>query len=320
MSRLLLAILLASSSGAFSATLALYRGNTSPGQLEDSSGNGRTLTMVGTVPWSTVSPPEGDHWLGSAFATTNYFSVPTTAVPATGNRGSICFYYLHETQLATAEQVNVINLGTTKYIVLKVLATDLASWDYLQLGGGNNNQNAGSITYAQGVTYICRLEWDNGTSFTGVRYKVNGATILTSGVQVDYGTVFAINIGERAAANRPINGKIDLMQFSDDPNAEFPPAAQSTSPLSPYLKNSNRLNLDPPRFLRLFFCMPSMANAMPANNGVEAVKNNRDFFLAQSRNQAEKLRLDVLAGRVTVTRTPTTVPTPRVTPTLTPRP
>lgn len=69
----------------------LYHGNTSPGQLQDSSGNGRTLIQVGTVPNpSSPTVPEGDRWLGGPFSTSNYYTAPTTVY--TINQGVIAFW------------------------------------------------------------------------------------------------------------------------------------------------------------------------------------------------------------------------------------
>lgn len=66
--------------------LAQYRGNSSPGQLADSSGNGHTLTVVGgagPVPNPTSpTPPEGDRWLvGPSVDGESHFKVPS-AVPS----------------------------------------------------------------------------------------------------------------------------------------------------------------------------------------------------------------------------------------------
>lgn len=74
-----------------------YRGNSAPGQLADSSGNGKTLILHGIVPnAASPTPPEGDRWL--AYKPTgplvNFLEVPTGVFTAAA--GSLVLYFTKE--------------------------------------------------------------------------------------------------------------------------------------------------------------------------------------------------------------------------------
>jgi len=64
--------------------LGEWLGNSSPGQLKDSSGNGRDLTMTGSIPNSTSpTPPEGDRWLGYHPTDGDEMYIPLDAISLT---------------------------------------------------------------------------------------------------------------------------------------------------------------------------------------------------------------------------------------------
>jgi hypothetical protein len=72
--------------------LAHYRGNSSPGQLEDSSGAGNTLTVFGvSVPNpASPTPPEGDRWLvGPSIDGESRLRVPVSVPGAMLLRGTV---------------------------------------------------------------------------------------------------------------------------------------------------------------------------------------------------------------------------------------
>ena len=76
--------------------VAQYRGNSSPGQLVDSSGNGYDLTVIGTsVPNpSSPTPPEGDRWLvGPSVDGVSYLLGPGAVGAGLNTRGSVTGYF-----------------------------------------------------------------------------------------------------------------------------------------------------------------------------------------------------------------------------------
>jgi len=93
--------------------IAQYRGNSSPGQLVDSSGNGYDLVTVGAAVGnpSTPTPPEGDRWLAHVanHLATSYLKAPAAVPSAITAEGSIEGYILPITNGVNANMVFSVN-------------------------------------------------------------------------------------------------------------------------------------------------------------------------------------------------------------------
>lgn len=95
----------------------------------------------------------------------------------------------------------------------------------------------------------------------------------------------------------------------------IPFVSEATTPLSPYLKNSNRLNLNPPKLFNfLWLLKPTQLQAMETNTVLTGRQNQLEFLGARQRNARP-----TATPRTTPTRSPTPVRgTPTVSPTASP--
>jgi len=221
-------------------TYALYRGNVGA-QAADSSGNLRTLTVVGTPGNSTTSPPEGDAWLCSLSSTSDYFKIPLAAIPPSGvsGFGSICFYWNPGNNGTNQQSFHIAGAGY--FSCHNALGGTSLVVEYTKVGGGSGSVTQGGMTL--GVTYAVRVAWTSGN----VALTIEGIGTTNSAFGLDFGTPSdtarnTIGVNSYSGIIWPMtNCKLDLFQLSDDPAAVFPPVSGVTgSLLSPTFMRRRR--------------------------------------------------------------------------------
>lgn len=218
--------------GALNPSLRGYwQGNSELGQLADSSGNHRDLTVVRSV--ANPSEPiafEGDRWLGhDFFSTKGYFIVPPAAVPS-NEKGKfvVAFYHgtmpccgavLHQTILSmrSEDQIHFLRLG---YAAAGVHGFFI---DYSNNEGGLVSLGevpSPNLRHEPGARIVVEARWDKG----GMSLYENGVLINHTDTPWDHGVVKDVWLGVDGE-NLPniTQNYLDAAAFYDDPEAEYPP-------------------------------------------------------------------------------------------------
>lgn len=238
----LIAAMMLFASTANATIQGLYRGDTSPGQLVDSSGFGRTLTQNGTVPNpGSPTPPQGDKWLGGPFGVANYYSIPTAAFNQP--QGVIAFwiynfstpFFADPPALMFSIQATVPTFGN-KALVDFMLDPNGSHFACIWHDGVGHTPLFWNYTFLQNTYYYIRFEWDA----SGERIYVNGSLVgsdatpigaITSMLRIDVG-----NTTSFLGCNSPMQynyGYMDAFMISDDPNEIDPNAPTPTPSVTP---------------------------------------------------------------------------------------
>jgi hypothetical protein len=198
---------------------ALYRGNSSPGQLADSSGNGNTLTLVGTVPnLSSPTPPEGDRWLAiyPQGPVGDDLEGPIGVInPA---QGMVGFKFMKDAVVTFPE----IWLSFYKLVgaLNGIHCIYQASGDLEILVFDNSAGVASFVTpiAANGATHAGRIEW----GAFGTRAYVDGVLIGSHAFLPDFTNAQPWIGGDPlSGANSMRSGGVDFVQYADDPNEAY---------------------------------------------------------------------------------------------------
>lgn len=195
---------------------AVYRGNTALGQLADSSGNGNTLTLHGTVPVSlTPTPPEGNQWL--VYRTPNNILVDYLESPADVYdpiSGSLEFYFSkEETPFENTEMVSLRTPGFPYDGFIIFISPD----DNLYVAGVQNGFGlffyATPIPNSPSASYKINLTW--GPS--GSTVTINNVVFGTNGIPVPTTTPTRVYIGgdPDLTARSMYVGGIDFVTISE---------------------------------------------------------------------------------------------------------
>ena len=202
------------------SVLALYRGNTAPGQLIDSSPAGNNLTLFGTVPNSlSPTPPEGDGWLAykPLDIGSNFLKAPSSVY--NNAQGMVGLFLTKEIDTVINTMiVDIRNTSTNNGIgifvgfpgqMLTVVGFTGGFGDYALFAPIVNSMTPLKV----------RLEWRPA----GVKLFLNdimfgSSAIAPSAVGAD---VHIAGDPITTSSSYEIGG-IDFVQFSNDPDEEFP--------------------------------------------------------------------------------------------------
>lgn len=166
--------------------LGEYRGNSAPGQLVDSSGNGNTLSVIGTsVPNpATPTPPEGDRWLAGPAVTLSYLAAPAAVV--TPAQGSVEGFF--QSSLATEPtravddiliSFNGVPAGLADKFFLLIDSVAPLGQIRIYFFQLTPSLNFASYNFADaGTTHDFKLEWDG----TGTRLYLDSSLVASTGV------------------------------------------------------------------------------------------------------------------------------------------
>lgn len=207
-----------------------YRGEASPGQLNDSVGS-TSLTMVGTVTNpSSPAPSDGLLWLAGGFSDANYFTLPGSVIP-TGGTGSIEWYANIQNATNATEAFWVMNNGAsfgtlgTRYF--EINSPNLSSTtfkitgDYTDSSGTNNHfDSGGTAVLTAGTTYTIRVQWDG----TGVNVFVGGVSVVTNSAIPNFGSPTQMILGRPGHASGDSSPHyMDALAIGTSSSDPFPP-------------------------------------------------------------------------------------------------
>jgi hypothetical protein len=286
---------------------------------------GTTLTFNNGAALSTTSPPTG---MPSSLATdgTNDFVNFTDAGQWDLGSGDFTIEWWFKNTAIAANQAflgNYLGSDTHKGYIIDMSTTNL------RVVRDNDTVNQVALTLTSGSWYagcLCKT----GTS---AQFYINGATqgaSFSDSKTYTPDTNVSPSIGRASAADGEYwNGNIGPIRITKGlcrysgaytvPSLPLPTSGEDV--LSPYLKNSNRLNLTPPRlFMWLFDAFTTKGYAMSSDNRLESQRNQALMKTELDLYTRNKYISDVTAKRI-VTPTPTPTPAPRATtPTKTPTP
>jgi len=202
--------------------LSLYRGNASPGQLVDSSGNGFNLTKFGTVPnSSSPTPPEGDRWLAyhpPAAAFVNYLQGPSGTY--NNAQGMVGFYFVVDAARGVQEFMWRFSSGFVSGHQASITVGDLLSVDLFENGLGLVQFQTPIVV---GPTiHKFRYEW----SAAGSKAYLDDVQFGSTAQLVNSVAPNLWLAGDpQSSANCFSSGGLDLFQSSNNPNEVFPPSS-----------------------------------------------------------------------------------------------
>jgi hypothetical protein len=311
--KLLLALLLATRAFAVgsypdAATYGLMF--TTSDATTDSSGGGYTATTSGTLATQQNMRPL---FCGTAYSTGPFSHSNYSTMPA-GFRTD----FSSKTTWSVQMWINPIAFDNTTNFVLQLDAVTQYSLDINTNGSIRMVWNNNGLSSASGIVSLGKWQhiaiqgtsteasiWYNFVKVTATS-TVSGTPVISKSRLGDYD----------AAGGLYFNGYIYGVEFSSTAYGAYPTIATCGSQLSPYLKNSNRPWITPPKMLWLFF-LPKELEAL----GSSTMGEQQLFKYFWSRDEKlaadKKFQADV-AAKLIVTATPTV--TPALKPSFTPTP
>lgn len=324
MKGLLLALVLVSGQawGAVApGTVALW---TLDNVLTDSSPNGYTLSMTGTVPFvTTPTPPVGSHAAG-VFGGAQYLESANARTALNGATSYTIEGYVYFSTLPATRIFSSVGGSTGDSIVLASLAN--GTFRFVMDDVRVHDTTAGVFTTATWYYWAVVASGTNikmyvglpGVTPTKVKDEADADPSFPASGSIVLGAL-SFSLG-----TLPLdNGYLDNIRFSNIARTNLP-TMDGASQISPYQRNSNS-NWVSPLWLLIFqslFTKP--AYALEADNRAEQARNVEGLTVSKVRIVKAKLEADIFSGKVTLTRTPTQVPkssqspTPTATPTATP--
>jgi hypothetical protein len=290
--------------------------------------NGTSLTFNNGAALSTTSPPTGMPSSLAVDGTNDFVNFTDAGQYDIGTGDHTIELWLNASVTLAASRAPLGNyIGSdnpSKGWTLQFTTTQM------RLISGADVINAQNLTLTGGAWYALCLCRASGST----QMYVNGAALGTAFADTNNYTPSSTNvspsIGRLSTADGqywlgnigPVRITKGLCRYSGAytvPSLPLPTTGEDM--LSPYLKNSNRLNLTPPRlFMWLFDAFTTKGYAMSSDNRQESQRNQALMKAEFDLYTRDKYISDVTAKRI-VTPTPTPTPAPRATtPTKTPTP
>jgi len=292
------------------------------GNLTDSSGLGNNGTLNTTVFYTATNPWHGSQSGGGG----GIFTIPNSVV---GASGSVEFSFIAPDVGTTKVMFSIATAGGTRTLEIYHSTTNLYMF---------SNSIAINNIIKSGLTSGSKVYVK--TTWNGTTWKTYAGDWTTAG------TVTLTEVGSYASPNTsspttisvcgsvPISngfsGYLDWVRVRNvyDPTTTVTvDPSGASSPLSPYMKNTNKNWMMPKLYLLLekiftrpLYALESDCKVEQARNVFELSKADAKIKKDKSDAIAAKLADDIAKGKTTYTVTPSVTPTrtPSVTPTRTP--
>ncbi len=207
----------------------------------DLSTAGNNLTAVGSVSCSAPPPCSSEKMYG-AWDDSNNFTGPAglrSALQTASSSQYAIEAYVYPVSLANAP---VIVSANSFGLICEFTAIGMIRY---YTSGGDNNSLSGTV--AVNNCYLVRWQYDG----TNKKIFVNGVQVMTAVADGSIASVTSISVGILdGLGGFGFNGYTDNLRFTNtaiDPTPTPTPAPVVNAAQSLYLKNSNRLELGPPR-------------------------------------------------------------------------